>query len=310
MKSISPRLRPLVRSAAATFGLLAAAGLAPVASALAAAYPLTIKAANGTVTLAQRPTRIVSLSPSATQDLFAVGAGSQVVAVDSYSTYPPQAPHTSLSAYTPNVEAIANYKPDLVIIVEDIDHVAEQLRALHVPVLLEPSVANLDGAYAEIEQIALATGHPAGGARVVAGMRAQVAAIVRTVAHPARPLTVYDELDQQYYTAASGTFIGQMLKLLGLVNIADKAAKSTEYPQLSAEYVVASDPDVIVLADTVCCKQSPATVRGRAGWSTIAAVRSGAIVPVADSIASQWGPRVVVFLRTVAKAVRKLEGKA
>jgi cobalamin transport system substrate-binding protein len=289
--------------------LIAAAALvAPAAS--AAAYPLRVQTAGGAVTLSRLPTRIVSLSPSATQDLFAVGAGAQVVAVDSYSTYPPRAPRTSLSAFTPNAEAIAKYRPDLVVVAADINHIVAQLRALGVPVLLEPAASDLAGVYAEIEQIARATGHAAGGTAVVTTLRRQVAEVVRSLKRPARPLTVYNELDQKYYSATSSTFIGQMDKLLGLVNIADKAGGSSQYPQLSAEYIVASDPDLIVLADTVCCGQDRATLAARPGWNTIAAVKHGAVVAVNDAVASQWGPRVVVFLRAVARVVVKLEASA
>ena len=75
------------------------------------------------MTIPHQPTRIVSLSPTATEDLYAVGAGKQVVAVDSYSTYPPQAPRTKLSGFTPNVEAIAKYRPDLVVVADDTNHI-------------------------------------------------------------------------------------------------------------------------------------------------------------------------------------------
>jgi len=297
------RLRSLVPVAVLALSAILAGG----ATAAPAGFPLSLKAANGTVTLTERPTRIVSLSPSATQDLFAVGAGAQVVAVDSDSTYPPQAPLTKLSAYTPSAEAIENYRPDLVVVGFDEDHIVAQLRSLHIAVLLEPAVANLDGVYAEIAQIGEATGHAAAARRVVASMKRQIAVIVHSVRRPAKPLTVYHELDQTYYSATSHTFIGQMYRLLGLENIADKAGGSNEYPQLSAEYIIASDPDLIVLADTVCCGQSEATVAARPGWDTIAAVKDGGVVAVNDSVASQWGPRIVLFLRTVADAVRKLE---
>src|SRR5581483_5370176 len=103
------------------------------------------------------PSRIVSLSPSATDDLFAVGAGKQVVAVDSLSNYPKQAPVTKLSAFTPNVEAIANYKPDLVVIAFDENHIVEQLAKLHIKTLLEPAAANLGQVYAEIQQLGSVT---------------------------------------------------------------------------------------------------------------------------------------------------------
>ena len=270
-------------------------------------YPVKINGANGSVTIPHRPSRIVSLTPTGTEDLYAVGAGSQVVAVDSYSKYPPEAPKTDLSGYTPNVEAIAGYRPDLVLVAEDTKNLVSQLTSLQIPVLLEPPPGDLDGAYAQIAEIARATGHAAQATTVVAGLRTQVQSTVRSVPKPSRPLTVYHELDQTYYSATSHTFIGQIYQLLGLQNVADRAPRLSDYPQLSAEYVIASDPDLIVLADTVCCGQTQATVGARPGWSGVRAVRSGAIVPVDDSIASEWGPRIVLFLEAVAKAVKTLE---
>jgi iron complex transport system substrate-binding protein len=276
-------------------------------AAAAPGFPVRLHAADGTVTIAAAPVRIVSLSPSATQDLYAVGAGGQVVAVDSESTYPPQAPRTGLLAYTPNAEAIARYRPDLVIVASDSDNIVSELRTLHIPVLLEPAASSLAGVYGEITQIGAATGHPASAVSVVTAMRRSVAAIVASVKPLKRPLTVYHELGPDYYSATSRTFIGQLYRLLGLGNIADRAPGSSQYPQLSAEYIVSSDPDLIVLADTVCCRQTAKTVAARPGWSTIAAVKDGAVVPVDDSIASQWGPRILVFLRVVAAEVRRLE---
>jgi iron complex transport system substrate-binding protein len=138
-------------------------------------------------------------------------------------------------------------------------------------------------------------------------MRRQVAAIVSSVPRPHPPLTVYHELEQDFYSATSHTFIGQMYSLLGLRNIADKAGGSNPYPQLSDEYILASDPDLIVLADTVCCGQNAKTVAARPGWNTITAVKDGAVLGVNDSIASQWGPRIVLFLRAVADEVIRIE---
>jgi iron complex transport system substrate-binding protein len=272
-----------------------------------AGFPVKVVAANGGVAIPQPPTRIVSLSPTATEDLYAIGAGKQVVAVDSYSNYPPQAPRTALSGYTPNVEAVAKYRPDLVVVGEDTGHIVAQLEKLQIPVLLEPPATNLDGLYDEITQLGQATGHANGAAPVIKDIRQQIADIVRSVPRPGRTLTVYHELDQTYFSANSQTFIGQMYALLGLRNIADKARGSNDYPQLSAEYIIGSNPDLIVLADTVCCKQSAATVGARPGWSHVAAVKSGHVVPINDAIASEWGPRIVIFLKAVAEAVVKLE---
>ena len=304
MSTLTSRLRWLLPLAAAVLAVAGAAAASPPK------FPLTLKAANGTATIAHRPSRIISLSATATEDLFAVGAGKQVVAVDSYSTYPANAPRTKLSGFTPNVEAIAKYRPDLVVVSDDMHNIVAQLGKLRIPVLVEPAAANLNGVYAQIEQLGQATGHPPGAKQVVARIRRQVSAIVRSVPRPSRPLTVYHELDQTYYSADSHTFIGQMYSLLGLQNIADKAASSTDYPQLSAEYIVASNPDLIVLADTVCCGQTRATVEARPGWGTIAAVKTGEVVPINDSIASEWGPRIVLFLKAVASAVKTLEGQA
>jgi iron complex transport system substrate-binding protein len=293
---------------------IAALALALVACGAAASAtttsPIRLHTPYGVVTIAKRPARIVSLSATATEDLYAVGAGKQVVAVDSYSNYPPQAPRTHLSGFTPNIEAIAKYRPDLVLIDTDANHIVRELGKVGVPVLVEPPAANLNGVYAEITQIAEATGHAQTASRVNANIRRQVTAIVRSVQRPTTPLTVYHELDQHFYSATSHTFIGQMYKLLGLVNIADKAKGSGTYPQLSAEYIIASNPDLIVLADTVCCGQTRSTVAARPGWSGIAAVKRGEVVPVNDSIASEWGPRIVLFLKAVASAVKTLEGHA
>jgi iron complex transport system substrate-binding protein len=272
-------------------------------------FPLEVVAANGSVTIPHRPVRIVSLSPAATDDLFAVGAGKQVVAVDSYSAYPSQAPRTTLSGFTPNVEAIATYRPDLVVVDADTNGIMEQLAKLHIPALVEPAAANLNAAFAQMRQLALVTGHAAQGTSVVAGLQRRVAAIVSSVTKPHTPITVYVELTQNYYSVTSHTFIGQLFTLLGIQNIADKSAGSGDYPQLSAEYIVSSNPTLIVLADTVCCGQTAATVAARPGWNVIAAVKDGDVLPVNDSIASQWGTRIVLFLQAIATAEKKIEGR-
>jgi iron complex transport system substrate-binding protein len=271
------------------------------------AFPVQISTASGTVTIAQRPSRIVSLSATGTEDLFAVGAGSQVVAVDSYSTYPANAPTTKLSAFEPNVEAIAKYRPDLVVVSDDTNHIVSQLRKLGITVMVESAAQNLDVAYSQIEQLAKATGHVDEGRRVVDGVKDEIRQIVASTPRPSKKLTVYHELDQTFFSATSHTFIGQIYTLFGIQNIADKAKKSGDYPQLSAEYIIASNPSMIVLADTLCCGQTRKTVGARPGWSKLDAVRSGDVVPVNDSIASEWGPRIVLFVKAIAASVTTIE---
>ena len=253
------------------------------------------------------PKRIVSLSPTATEMLFAIGAGSQVVAVDSNSNYPKEAPRTDLSAYQPNLEAIAGYKPDLVVYSDDPGELAAGLGKLSIPAMAEPAATSLDGTYAQIDQLGQATGHEAEAARLTATMKAEIAKIV-AAGRPERHLTYYHELDKNLYTATSKTFIGQLYAQLGMKNIADAADKDASgYPQLSAEYVVKANPDLIFLADTKCCDQSARTVAARDGWDQITAVKSGGVVELDDDVASRWGPRVVDFLKTVAAKVQTAE---
>jgi iron complex transport system substrate-binding protein len=271
----------------------------------AAAFPVTVHLANGAVTIASKPTAIVSLSPTATEMLFAIGAGSQVKAVDKNSDYPPAAPHTKIDAYQLNVEAVAAYQPDLVVASDLTAAQTKQLATLHIPTLLTPAATNLAQAYQQIAQLGQATGHTDAAAAEVRTMKQQIATLV-SGSH--KPATYYYELDQTYYSETSSTFIGQVLKLLGLRSIADSAkgaAASGGYPQLSAEFILKANPDYVFLADTKCCKQSQATVAERPGWSTLAAVRAGRVVELNDDIASRWGPRIVDLLRVVANALKQ-----
>ena len=251
--------------------------------------------------------RIISLSPTITEDLFAIGAGKQVVAVDQDSNYPPSAPRTSLSGYTPNVEAISGYHPDLVVISYNPAGFAGQLRKLGIKVVMEPAAANLAQFYKQIAGIGRLVGHKAGAAAVVRRMERRMAQIVASVPRARRHLRVYHELDQTYYSATSKTFIGSIYKLFGFSNIADGPGQSagTQYPQLSAEYILEANPQIIVLADTKCCGQSEATVAARPAWNAIAAVEHHRVVGVNDDIASRWGPRIVRFAAKVAKVARR-----
>ena len=275
-----------------------------------AGFPVTLDTPTGKVEIAQRPTRVVSLSPTATEMLFAINAGDQVVAVDDNSNYPPNAPTTKLSGYQPNVEAIAGYRPDLVVFSTDVGDLAASLRRLAIPAVGLPAATRLDDSYAQIQQLGKATGHTAEAEGLVTAMRSEIQQIVAT-AKLERPLTYYHELDKNLFSATSKTFIGQLYTQLGLQNIADKADKEgSGYPQLSPEYVVKADPDVIFLADTKCCAQSAETVAARAGWEEVRAVKDGAVVGLDDDVASRWGPRVVDFLRVIAAKLKTMEAVA
>lgn len=270
-----------------------------------AAYPVNVRNGDGTtLTIKQQPHRIVSLSATATEMLFAIGAGKDVVAVDDQSDYPASAPKTKLSGYRPNVEAIAGYTPDLVVAAKDTGNLVSGLSAINVSTLIDPPAKTLDDTYSQINQLGTVTGHVSDAAALVSRMKADLARIVASVGKPPRQLSVYHELDKTFYSATSRTFIGQVYLLLGLRNIADGATGGVaDYPQLSSEFIVSANPDLIVLADSKCCGENLQTVSARPGWRSIAAVKSGQVVNVDDSAASRWGPRVVDFVRELAPHV-------
>jgi iron complex transport system substrate-binding protein len=300
----------LILAALTTAGLaLAGCGKATTTPAAAspssAAYPVTA----GGVTLAQRPTHIVSLSPTATEMLFAIGAGSQVTAVDDQSDYPSDAPKTNLSGFKPNAEAIAAKNPDLVVISEDTDKIKEQLTTLKIPVYQAAAAKTLDDTYTQLTDIGALTGHQPQAASEAQRLKDKIAALIQGVPKRAKPLTYYYELDPTLYSVTSKTFIGSLFSLVGLQNIADPAdagGKAGGYPQLSAESVVQSNPDLVFLADAECCQQSPDTVKARPGWSTLTAVRAGQVVTLPGDIASRWGPRLDQLVKAITDAVAKV----
>jgi len=263
-------------------------------------FPVTV----GDLTLEVRPERIVSLSPTATEMLFAVGAGEQVIAVDKYSNFPAEAASLEqLDSFEPNVEAIAGLEPDLVIATYDPGNLVEQLNALDIAVFFAGAVADLDGAYEQLEHIGALTGNLAAAQELAASMRGEIDVIVASVDPAAAELSYYYELDPTLYSVTSNTFVGGVMSLFGLTNIADGVEEGNDYPQLSAEVIVTKDPDIIVLADTLCCEQTAAKVAARDGWAQLTAVQNGNIVELNDDIASRWGPRLVDLVRTIADAV-------
>jgi iron complex transport system substrate-binding protein len=273
----------------------------------AAQFPVTL---NGNVTIKAKPARIVSLSPTATEDLYGVGAGAQVVAVDADSDYPAGAPVTKLSGLTPNIEAIAKYSPSLVVADENTGGLVSGLAKLNIPVLIEPAATTLAGAYGQISQIGQATGHLAQAEQLVTSMKTQIAATVKQAGSSHPDLTYYWELSANpYYSVASSTFIGQVVSLFGLKNIADAADKASDggYPELTEEYIVKAQPEIIFLADNQPLDggQTVAIVSRRAGWSLIPAVKNHEVIALNDDIASRWGPRLPQLVSEIAQAVEQ-----
>ena len=255
------------------------------------------------------PTKIISLSPSATEDLFAIGAGKQVLAVDDLSNYPSIAPMTKLSAFTPNVEALAAYHPDLVILnstATKAGDVRKQLESLGIKVFWEISPNSIEEAYAEIIALGKITGKVSAASTNVSNMKKAIALSIAKY-HRGKSLTFFHELDNTLYSATSDTFIGKVYKSFGLTNIADAAATADSYgyPQLTPEYLIKANPRVVFLADADY-GESAATVAKRPGWSNITAVRKGQVIALPTDIPSRWGPRLVDFYQFVGTALGKV----
>ncbi|MDE0803567.1 MAG: ABC transporter substrate-binding protein [Acidimicrobiales bacterium] len=278
-----------------------------------ATFPVTVTVGDVDTTIEAEPTSIVSISPTGTEMLFAIGAGDQVVAVDDFSYFPEEAPVTDLSGNDPNIEAILSYEPDLVVMSGDRNDVAPALADVGVPSLILSSAQTFDDTYSQIEVLGAATGHVGDAAELVGQMQGDIDDLIAEIPERDEPLTYYHELDDTLFSVTSQTFIGQVYALAGLENVADAADPDGEnggYPQLSAEFLVDADPDVIFLADTKCCAQDADTVAARGGFDELTAVQNGNIVELDDDIASRWGPRIVDFLRTIVEATADVEAPA
>ncbi|MFL1376148.1 MULTISPECIES: ABC transporter substrate-binding protein [unclassified Nocardiopsis] len=269
-------------------------------------FPVTLTDATGEVTLEAAPERIVSLSPTHTEMLFAVGAGDLVEAADEYSNHPAEAPTTDLSGFTPSVEAVTEYDPDLVVMSDSSIEVAGQLAEVDIPTLVLPAAATLEDTYAQLRLLGDATGHSEDADIEATRVETEFTKVVEEVCAEAGDsgLTFYQELDETPFTATSATFVGQIYSSFGLVNIADAADEDGAaggYPQLSQEYIVEANPDLIYLSygddDAV------AAVAERPAFDTVTAVRNDAVYLLDADIASRWGPRVVDFARLVGDSV-------
>ncbi|MBE1485695.1 ABC transporter substrate-binding protein [Plantactinospora soyae] len=309
MRRRTPRLLTVVLTTAALALGACADDPAPEpgtgASGAAATFPVTV----GALTLDKRPEKIVVLGPSATEMLFAIGAGEQVAAVDDNSNFPADAPKTDLSAFTPNAEAIAAKNPDLVVLTNDLNKIVDQLAQLKIPYYLAPAAKTLDDTYRQITDLGTLTGHPDPAADLVQRMKDDVGKLVKDLPQRSTKLTYFYELGPEYYSATSSTFVGSLFAMVGLTNIADPAdadGAKGGYPQLSEEALIKANPDLVFLADTKCCQQSAETVKARKGWAGVTAVKNNQIVALDDDIASRWGPRVVDLLRAIVDAVAKV----
>jgi len=270
-----------------------------------------------------KPSCVVSMSPTATETLYAIGAASQVKAVDRDSNYPVgKLPKTRIDALNPSVEAVSGVcpkvkgktvKPDLVVISYDANNIKANLTALGITVVEQDAAVSLADAQAQIRQLGTLTGHAATANQVATALGKHVNDAVASVKAAASRLkvrastvSIYYELDPTLYSITSDTFVGSLLHQMGVINIADSVAQQSDYgyPQLSREYVISASPKVIFLADTKCCSIKPSTVAARTGFASVAAVKYHHVIALDDDVASRWGPRLGLLTDQLAQAIK------
>ncbi|APQ55042.1 ABC transporter substrate-binding protein [Corynebacterium pseudotuberculosis] len=273
-------------------------------------FPVTVKSGvsgeGESVTLEQKPERIVSLSPTATEVLYAIGAGEHVVAVDKHSNYPAGTPIVDgLSGFKPNLEAVVAHDPDLVVVSREDDTFVAGLHTAKIPVLVLPAAKKLDDVYSQIERLGAATGHIADATLRVSEMQSDIESAVKTVPESIKDahLSYYHEISSKLYAAADSSFIGQVYALFGMRSIASGAK---DYPQLTNEAVIDANPDAYFQANQGSEKITPQDLAARPGWNTIKAVRTGAIVQLDQDLAARWGTRLPLLIKQVAEQLAAL----
>ena len=270
-------------------------------------FPFSITDDSGTTTsFAAPPQRIVSLSPGLTEITFALGHGGDLVAVDSYSDYPPEAKDIQPRLITypnPSIETIVSLKPDVVLSLADSDDAIAQMRNQGIPVLkLFPK--NFDAAIETIRELGRLYGSPDAGEAVASDMLTRRDAVLAAVADAPRP-RVYEELDasepDKPFVAGPNGFYGQLIDLAGGTNVFGDLPG--DVGQVGAESIIQRDPEVIILtdADLPFNPQTPELVAARPGWSTVTAVRNGAVYGVPAELYSTPGPRLVDGLENLAR---------
>lgn len=253
-----------------------------------------------TVELSGIPQRIVSAAPTPTEILFAVGAGGQVVGVDDYSDYPVAVKNlTKVGSYTLNLEVILSLHPDLVVCSDLVPKSQlDLIETQGIPYFIF-ATRTMDDVYKDLNLAGVLTGHSIEAQTLVAGLRARVNAVTEKTLDPSveKPRTYIE-----YYplwTYGPGSFGDDIIRLAGGTNIAANA--SNEYPQLTPEFVIEKNPQVIVYTVGPMTTTNAAEIEARSGWGEISAVSNGKIYSIDDNLLSRYGPRIVDGLEQLAE---------
>lgn len=257
------------------------------------------------VTISQPPQRIVSHVPSATEILFAIGAGDKVVGVSSYDDYPPEAKtKTSIGDYyNPSIEKIASVNPDLVVTDGSSKNIS-QLDSLGIKyITLSPTT--IDGIMNDITLMGKVTGNQTKADSVVKDMKAQITAVTDKTKGAAKPKVFYmfDVSDlNNPWTAGPGSFIDSMITMSGGTNIAGNA--TSPYVKYSIEQIVAANPDIIIVATRMgSAIITPEQLKANPVWGKLPAIAQGKIFTINGDLVNRSGPRIVQGLQAVAAII-------
>ena len=260
------------------------------------------------ITLEGIPQRIVSLAPSNTEILYAIGAGPLLVGRDEFSNYPEVAlslPSVGGAWGNYDSEAIVALNPDLVLAAEiNPPELVQSLENLGLTVFLLPNPTDINGIYQILETAAQITGRQAETAVLVESLKERVEAVTSQTASLSDRPAVFYELDSTEpnapYTAGSGTFVDLLIGLAGGSNVA--SVMDSPWAQISLEQLVIMDPEIILLGDSAY-GVTPESVAARPGWETISAVKNGSVFPFNDDLVSRPGPRMVDGLEAMARLI-------
>jgi iron complex transport system substrate-binding protein len=300
---------PTAAVAAATLAPTAEPTAEPTSAAAVAETGISLTDGLGrTVTLAAPATSIVSLAPSNTEILYAVGAGEHVIARDDFSNYPEEVadlPSVGGSNSNYSLEQLVSLKPDLVLAAEI--NTADQVKAMEdlgLTVFYLKNPSDLDGMYANLLTVAELTGTTAEAETLISSLKERVQAVETALANVETRPSVFYELDATDaaapWTSGPDTFIDTLVGMAGGVNAA--AGLNSGWAQMSQESLLVANPDIILLADAAY-GVSAEQVAARPGWDTITAVKNSAIYPFNDDLVSRPGPRQVDALEELAKLV-------
>jgi iron complex transport system substrate-binding protein len=249
---------------------------------------------------AKPPARIVSLAPSITEMLFAMEAGDQLVGVTDFCDYPPEALKKPKVGYSnPNMETLVSLQPDLVVAPNDFlkPDVIVKLEQLKIPVFILAD-KNVEGIFLHLQTLGRIVGRSPKADAVAMQLRQQVAAIQQRIQGMAPVRMLYVLNSQPLITVGPGSFIDQLIRMAGGINVAAKSA--TPYPRLSMEAVLQEDPEALVFPVGKAEGISESEQQAWRQWSTMTAVKRGRLHQISADWLNRPGPRIAKGLESLA----------